>query len=275
MDKEIDKERLKKLNPIPLRLSKQTMPNGTVYYRGNVKALRTVDIQEIARRIVEDRSEVRESTFIHTYGLIKEQIYEALARGENVDLGFGQLSIRVKGQFESVYDSFNPERNAFNIVFTPSARTRQLEQHLRAYKKTEPTRRHPVLTEVCTYDSMGNRDAAFNTVRSDNPYIHLIGSNIKVMGDHPDCKLCFRSADGETVVEPAVLVLNERNHLLAGSAPRSHPANGPRNWGRSSSSPITSTKSLVTRAATLPLQTAIPILYRMSIILIAYNTSSR
>lgn len=216
MDKEIDKERLKKLNPIPLRLSKQTMPNGTVYYRGNVKALKTVDIQEIARRIVEDRSEIRESTFIHTYGLIKEQIYEALARGENVDLGFGQLSIRVKGQFESVHDSFDPERNAFNIVFTPSARTRQLEQHLRAYKQTEPTRRHPILTEVCTYDSMGNRDAAFNTVRSDNPYIHLIGSNIKVMGDHPDCKLRFRSADGETVVEPAVLVLNERNHLLAG-----------------------------------------------------------
>lgn len=187
MDKEIDKERLKKLNPIPLRLSKQTMPNGTVYYRGNVKALKTVDIQEIARRIVEDRSEIRESTFIHTYGLIKEQIYEALARGENVDLGFGQLSIRVKGQFESASDSFDPERNAFNIVFTPSARTRQLEQHLRAYKKTEPTRRHPVLTEVCTYDSMGNRDAAFNTVRSDNPYIHLIGFNIKIMGDHPDC----------------------------------------------------------------------------------------
>ena len=47
MDKEIDKERLKKLNPIPLRLSKQTMPNGTVYYRGNVKALKTVDIQVI------------------------------------------------------------------------------------------------------------------------------------------------------------------------------------------------------------------------------------
>ena len=121
MDKEIDKERLKKLNPIPLRLSKQTMPNGTVYYRGNVKALKTVDIQEIARRIVEDRSEIRESTFIHTYGLIKEQIYAALARGENVDLGFGQLSIRVKGQFESASDSFDPERNAFNIVFTPSA----------------------------------------------------------------------------------------------------------------------------------------------------------
>ena len=47
MDKEIDNERLKKLNPIPLRLSKQTMPNGTVYYRGNVKALKTVDIQVI------------------------------------------------------------------------------------------------------------------------------------------------------------------------------------------------------------------------------------
>ena len=47
MDKEIDKERLKKLNPIPLRLRKQTMPYGTVYYRGNVKALTTVDIQVI------------------------------------------------------------------------------------------------------------------------------------------------------------------------------------------------------------------------------------
>lgn len=216
MDKEIDKDRLKKLNPIPLRLSKQTMPNGTVYYRGNVKSLRTVDIQGIARRIVESRSEFREDTFTYAYGLIKEQIYAVLARGENVDLGFGQLSIRVKGQFESASDSFDPKRNAFNIVFTPSARTRQLEQHLRAYKKTEPTRRHPVLTEVCTYDSIGNRDAAFNTVRSDNPYIHLIGFNIKVMGDHPDCELRFRSADGKTVVEPAVLILNERNHLLVG-----------------------------------------------------------
>ncbi len=200
--------------------------------------------------------------------------YEALARGENVDLGFGQLSIRVKGQFESASDSFDPERNAFNIVFTPSARTRQLEQHLRAYKKTEPTRHHPVLTEVCTYDSIGNRDAAFNTVRSDNPYIHLIGFNIKVMGDHPDCKLRFRSADGETVVEPVVLVLNERNHLLAGLRTPLTPVNGLRNWGRSSSSPITSTKSLVTRASTLPLQTVTPLLKRMHNTPIAYNTSS-
>lgn len=132
-----------KLNSIFLRLSKQTKPNGTVYYRGNVKALKTVDIQGIARRIVEDRSEIRESTFIYTYGQIKEQIYAALARVENVDLGFGLLSIQVKGQFESASDSFNPKRNAFNIVFTPSACTRQLEQHLRTYKKTEPTRRHP------------------------------------------------------------------------------------------------------------------------------------
>ncbi len=34
--------------PIPLRLSKQTMPNGTVYCRGNMKALKTMDIQELS-----------------------------------------------------------------------------------------------------------------------------------------------------------------------------------------------------------------------------------
>lgn len=32
----------------------------------------------------------------------------------------------------------------------------------------------------------------------------------------PDCKRCFHSEDGENYVKPTVLVLSERNHILAG-----------------------------------------------------------
>lgn len=125
MDKEIDKERLKKLPPSPLRLSKQTIPNGTVYYRGNMKALKTMDIQELSAVSPKDEASfVKILLPMHTTS--QGANLEIACPRRKCYLSFGQLSIRIKGLFELAGDSFDPERNTFYIVFTLSAST-QLE----------------------------------------------------------------------------------------------------------------------------------------------------
>lgn len=48
---------------------------------------RTLDIRDIAARVVEKRSEFRQETLVTTFNLLKEEIYEALADGYNVDFG--------------------------------------------------------------------------------------------------------------------------------------------------------------------------------------------
>lgn len=216
MDKLIAKERLKDLAPIPLNLSKHTDPNGEVYYRGNVQNRGTVDVDGLAARVAAKRSELRPETLAYAFANLKEEIYAALARGETVDVGIGTLSLRVKGRFDAAFEEFDPDRHAFNIVFSPSPRARQLEEHLRGAKQPQSAQRHPVLDNVCSGDPK-HPDATYRyrTVQRGSRFIHLYGRNMAIKGDHPDVGLCFRSESGEVVeVDARNILTNTRSHLL-------------------------------------------------------------
>ena len=111
MDKELPKSELPKpLGKMHIRVSKSHLP-GNESYKGSVVWQRTLDIEDIARRVVEKRSEYRPETLVTTFNLLKREIYDAIEEGFNVDFGFGRTEITLNGSFESLYEKFDPERH--------------------------------------------------------------------------------------------------------------------------------------------------------------------
>lgn len=217
MDKQSKEKRHTKAEPIRLKLSRQTSIDGETYYRANVQHRRTVDAQDLTNRIVAKRSELRPETLLNAYSCFKEEIYEALQNGDCVDLGLGMLSLRVKGKFENLSDRFDAERHTFNVIFTPSPRMQQLEKSLKANnKQTTATDCHPAIHEVNSDDPKKQPDGyLYAHVRAGSQWVHITGKNLKIMGNHPDTGIRFMAADRQTVIEPQLLALNERCHLLA------------------------------------------------------------
>ena len=120
MDKELPKSELPKpLGKMHIRVSKSHLP-GNESYKGSVVWQRTLDIEDIARRVVEKRSEYRPETLVTTFNLLKREIYDAIEEGFNVDFGFGRTEITLNGSFESLYEKFDPERHTLAPRLRPS-----------------------------------------------------------------------------------------------------------------------------------------------------------
>ena len=114
MDKELPKSELPKpLGKMHIRVSKSHLP-GNESYKGSVVWQRTLDIEDIARRVVEKRSEYRPETLVTTFNLLKREIYDAIEEGFNVDFGFGRTEITLNGSFEACTRSSIP-----NAIHSP------------------------------------------------------------------------------------------------------------------------------------------------------------
>ena len=136
MDKELHGVDWKGVDPIPLSLSQQIDFDGSVYYRASIHDKKTVDIHDLAERIVRARSQIRLETYIETFTSLKREIYNALIQGEKVDIGIGILSLSVKGRFDDESDNFDPARHAFHIyqrdtVWTDSPQIHLFGKHIR------------------------------------------------------------------------------------------------------------------------------------------------
>ncbi|MBD9166570.1 MAG: hypothetical protein EGQ00_06055 [Parabacteroides johnsonii] len=116
MDKELPES---ELGPKPpksyIRVSKSNLP-GIKSYTASVLYRRTIDIETIAQRIVDKRSEFRKETFVTTFNIIKKEIYEAIEDGFNVDFGFGRTEITANGSFEYLGEKFNRKKHTLTPV---------------------------------------------------------------------------------------------------------------------------------------------------------------
>ena len=214
MDKELHGVDWKGVDPIPLSLSQQTDFDGSVYYRASIHDKKTVDIRDLAERIVRARSQIRLETYIETFTSLKREIYNALIQGEKVDIGIGILSLSVKGRFDDESDNFDPARHAFHITFTPSPFARLMEQQLEGTNLMNQPPRQPYISNVCA--TFYSTDVGYqrDTVWTDSPQIHLFGKHIRIMGDHPDVGIRFYSETDEIVeIERQWITFNQRSHV--------------------------------------------------------------
>ena len=111
MDKELPESALGIKPPKSyIRVSKSNLP-GYKGYKASVIFRSTIGIETIAERIVKKRNVYGKETLVTAFNIIKNEIYEAIEEGFNVDFGFGRTEITASGSFESLGEKFNRKKS--------------------------------------------------------------------------------------------------------------------------------------------------------------------
>ncbi|TWV63733.1 DUF4469 domain-containing protein [Parabacteroides distasonis] len=200
MDKEIPKSELPKpLGKMRIRVSKSHLP-GNESYKGSVVWQRTLDINDIARRVVEKRSEYRPETLVNTFNLLKREIYDAIEEGFNVDFGFGRTEITLNGPFESLYEKFDPERHTLAPRLRPSPELKQRVANLRAVNETYQldynSQPRPAYVSLRIEPRTPDSDEPYNQLPAgEHHFISIYGDRLKLMGDNPGVGILLRSCE--------------------------------------------------------------------------------
>ena len=96
-----------------------------------VHTLRSVTIKDIARAIVQERTEFREETIVNIANLIDEKIRQSVCQGNTVVTGSAQYTPTITGVFTGDTGEFNPEVNALGVNITPTKELRKEVQKVR------------------------------------------------------------------------------------------------------------------------------------------------
>ena len=120
-------------------------------YMGKVAITGSLRNADIARRIVEKRTEYRPETIQNILDLADEEKIIALTEGKSCVDGVGQLLLSVTGSFDGEQAPFDPEKHSLDVSFTRGKALRE-----RLAKVTVATR--AASTKGCTAAS---RSAAY------------------------------------------------------------------------------------------------------------------
>ncbi|WP_455621092.1 DNA-binding domain-containing protein [Parabacteroides sp.] len=220
MDKELpDSDLPKPLRKLSFRVSKSHLP-GSKSYKGSVVWQRTLSIEDIAQRVVDKRSEYRKGTLVTTFNLLKEEIYDAMEEGYNVDFGFGRTELTLNGPFETLYEKFDPKRHALAPRLRPAPQLKQRVANLRAVNETYQldynSMPRPTYVSLRIQPRTPDSDEPYNQLPpGEHPFISIYGDRLKLMGDDPRVGLYLRSADGaeEHFYPPSEVFINTGQRL--------------------------------------------------------------
>ena len=139
MDKELPESALGIKPPKSyIRISKNNLP-GYKGYKASVIFRSTIGIETIAERIVKKRNVYGKETLVTAFNIIKNEIYEAIEEGFNVDFGFGRTEITASGSFESLGEKFNRKKHTLTPCLRPSPQLKQRTARIPVENITQET----------------------------------------------------------------------------------------------------------------------------------------
>lgn len=201
-----------------ITIRKSNLP-GSRSYTGSVLYRRTIDIEAIAERIVEKRSEFRKETFVTTFNIIKQEIYEAIEDGLNVDFGFGRTEMTVSGSFDYLNQSPDRKRHHLTPSLRPSPRLKQHAKRIPIETRIENGPRNAPRPEYISLQMTPRTHEStepYNRIPPGrHPFINIFGSQLTVKGDLPAVGVTLCSLEtGETYFYPPnEIVINSLNRL--------------------------------------------------------------
>lgn len=219
MDKELPES---ELGPKPpksyIRVSKSYLP-GYKGYRASVIFRRTIGIETIAERIVEKRSIYGKETLVTAFNIIKNEIYEAIEDGFNVDFGFGRTEITTSGSFEYLGEKFNRTKHALTPCLRPSPQLKQRTARIPVENITQETFANaprPAYVSLKIEPRTVDSTEPYNQLPAGrHPFISIYGRRLTLMGDLPGVGVQLRCvATGEEYFyPPSEMSVNSVNRL--------------------------------------------------------------
>lgn len=172
------------------------------------KVTGTIRNADIARRIVEKRTEYRPETIENILRLADEEKSIAIAEGKSVIDGVGQYQVQIKGAFEGETEGFSTPKHKLVVSYS-SGKTLRAKLLETKVITDGAAKTGPVIGKV-TDSSTTETDA---TMTPGMPII-VEGSNIKVAGEDPANGFFFVAATEQaTAVKATVLVDNNPSRL--------------------------------------------------------------
>lgn len=168
----------------------------------------TLHNADIARRIVEKRTEYRAETIENILRMADDEKSLAIVSGMSVVDGVGQYIVQIKGVFAKATDPFDAEKHSLTVAYTSgkTLRKRLLETEVVTNGAATVG---PVIGGL-TDSSTGKDDGTFT------PGMPIVvgGSNIKISGTNEANGFYFvPAAEGNTPVKAKVIVHNNPSQL--------------------------------------------------------------
>lgn len=194
MDKELPKDKLG-LPPqrAYVRVTKSHLP-GVKACKGSVAFRRTIGIDDLARRIVNAGSYFKKESLIASFSLMKNEIYQAIEDGYNVDFGLARTDVAVDGPFDSEWSPFDKKIHTLVPRLYPSPRLKQCVGRIPGEnyqpKKNGP---QPSYASLSIEPYNHNSDEPFNCIPAGtHPFVSIYGKHLRLAGDLPGIGLTIR-----------------------------------------------------------------------------------
>ena len=141
------------------------------------------------------------------FTIYKEVIAEALQQGCSLNLPLCNTSFSISGVFNGKKDTYDPKRHKLNIKITKGTLLREAEKRVKL-AKTNPQNKFQIL-EV--RDSVTGQ---VNITTSRDGIIEVIGNNLRIDGDNPECGLWLIDKDGKETKADS-FIMNKPSNLIA------------------------------------------------------------
>lgn len=206
--------------PVCFRVMKCNLPGREDLYSAKVFRRDTLTVEDLIARIAERGTELRPATLRAAFNLIKNEIYEAIDGGYNVDFDFGRVDVGFAGTFDLPSDHFDADLHRFEPRMNASPRMKQHVARLRGVNDTGSAVQRGLRIDyvVAVYhpapygldDNPNVIPAGFEGV------LAVIGNGIRIEGGDPANGISFHCpATGEThAVPPERINLNMASHLI-------------------------------------------------------------
>lgn len=222
MDQKVNDSELKhnSRTPVRFRVVPSNLPGQEDTYSATVIRRDTLTIDDLIRRIMGKRSELRPETLRTVFSLIKNELYEALEDGYNVDFEFGRVDVTLGGAFVHPSDRYDADTHLLQPRLNPSPLMKQRVARLKGINDTYNASRNGLLLEYITDANLpipsgeaGNR----NIIPTDfKGMLSIYGRYIRISGDNPANGLAFHCQEtGETyTASPDELLYNTASRLI-------------------------------------------------------------
>lgn len=176
-------------------------------YSGKINITGTCHNQEVAQRIVNERTEYRLETIVNILDIADKKKVEIIAEGKSLVDGVGQYMLNISGPFEGENPSFDPKKHKIGVTYTPGKLLREAMKSISVRPRIATT--GPVINSF-TDSTTGS---VSEILTPGGPAI-ISGNTLLIKGDDASVGVYFTPDGGGEAKKVQTIVTNTKSQII-------------------------------------------------------------